>query len=93
MILSRTLAKGRIARGERPTWRAAWLPVAFDALCLALVFILGFRPFQHLTDSMNFPTWATIAALFGLGFIPIQVVLISSSLWASKSRFKDEDAV
>jgi len=91
MILSRTLAKGRIARGERPIWIAAWLPVAFDASCLALVFIFGFGPFQGLTDSMNFPIWATITALFGLGFIPIQVVLISSSLWASKSRFKDEN--
>jgi hypothetical protein len=91
MILSRTLAKARIVRGERPSWGAAWTPVAFDAACLFAVFILLNRPFQALTEMLHFPVWATAAALLALGFIPIQAVLITSSLWASKSRWTDTD--
>lgn len=92
MILSRTLAKARIARGVRPGRVAAWLPVAFDAACLALVFVALWAPFTDLTQTLNFPLWATIVALLALGFIPIQAVLIFSSLWAAKSRWTDTDA-
>lgn len=90
MILSRTLAKRRIAAGVRPSWGAAWAPVAFDAACLIAVFVLLFGPFQTLTETLSFPLWGTIAALFALGFIPTQAVLIFSSLWAARSRFKDD---
>lgn len=93
MILSRTLAKTRIARSERPSWGAAWGPVVFDAACLVFVFVMLYRPFQGLVETLNFPVWATAAALLALGFIPIQAVLIFSSLWASKSRWLDKDAV
>lgn len=93
MLLSRTLAKQRIARGERPGWGAAWAPVAFDAACLVAVFVLLFSPFQTLTEAFDFPVWATIAALFAIGFIPVQAVLIFSSLWAAKSRFSDDTDV
>jgi hypothetical protein len=91
MILSRTLAKRRIAAGVRPSWGAAWGPVAVDAACLMLMFAILYRPFQTLTETLNFPVWATAAALLALGFIPIQAVLIFSSLWASKSRWTDKD--
>lgn len=91
MILSRTLAKRRIAAGVRPSWGAAWGPVAFDAACLVVIFALLFGPFQTLTQQFAFPTWATVTALFALGFIPIQAVLIFSSLWAAKSRFVEND--
>ena len=91
MILSRTLAKARIARGERPTWLAAWGPVGFDAASLAILFWIAFGPFQRLTVNMDLPLWATIVALFAIAFIPIQAVLIFSSLWAAKSRFIEED--
>ncbi len=89
MILSRTLAKRRIAAGVRPSWGAAWGPVGFDAACLVLAFVLLYRPFQSLTETFNFPVWATIVALLSLGFIPVQAVLIFSSLWAAKSRWRD----
>ena len=92
MLLSRTLAKSRIANGERPSWAAAWVPVAFDAACLVFAFVILYRPFQLVTETLNFPTWATAAALLALGFIPIQAVLIFSSLWANKSRWLDKDA-
>ncbi len=91
MILSRAIAKRRIADGKRPSWVGAWAPVAFDAACLIAVFWVLFDPFQTLTSQFNFPTWATVATLFALGFIPVQAVLIFSSLWASKSRFRDDD--
>lgn len=91
MILSRTLAKARIARGDRPGWLAAYAPVAFDAACLALVFVLAWGPFSTFAETQNFPLWATIAAMLALGFIPIQAVLIFSSLWAAKSRWTDGD--
>ncbi|MDE0968304.1 MAG: hypothetical protein OSA51_02740 [Octadecabacter sp.] len=91
MILSRTLAKRRIAAGVRPTWSAAWLPVVFDAVCLIFVFLVLFRPFQFLTDTFSFPIWVTIITLLAIGFIPVQAVLIFSSLWAAKSRYIDND--
>ena len=91
MILSRTLAKRRIAAGVRPSWGAAWGPVMFDAACLVAVFILLWSPFQSFADGLNLPLWATIAALLAVGFIPIQAVLIFSSLWAAKSRWTDTD--
>lgn len=90
MLLSRTLAKRRIAAGVRPGWPAAWGPVAFDAACLLTVFVVAFRPFQMLTQTLDFPLWAIGLALFILAFIPTQVVLIVSSLWAAKSRFHDD---
>lgn len=93
MILSRTLAKRRIAAGVRPSWGAAWAPVGFDAACLLVIFALLFAPFQTATQSFNFPLWATIVALFALAFIPVQAVLIFSSLWAAKSRFSEDPDV
>ncbi|WP_296419900.1 hypothetical protein [Pseudooctadecabacter sp.] len=91
MILSRTLARARIARGDRPGWAAAWGPVAFDAACLVGVFLLAYGPFRSLVDRFDMPVWAVVTALLALGFIPAQAVLIFSSLWAAKSRFSDED--
>jgi len=89
MILSRTLAKRRIAHGTRPSWLAAWAPVAFDAAFLVVIFVLAFRPFQMLVQAFDMPTWAIALSLLLLGFIPIQGVLIFSSLWAAKSRWTD----
>ena len=89
MILSRTLARRRIAAGVRPGWIGAWGPVAADALILFAVLALAYPPFRTLAAALDFPVWATIAALFALGFIPIQGVLIVSALWAAKSRWED----
>lgn len=88
MILSRTLAKGRIAKGVRPSFFGAWGLVLADALLLVLLFALLWSPFRQLTA--DWPIWATSAALFAVGFIPIQGVLITSALWAAKSRWEDQ---
>jgi len=91
MILSRTLAKRRIAAGVRPGWGAAWGPVGFDAACLVIAFFVLVAPFQALVNTMDAPVWAIVAALLLLGFVPVQTVLIFSSLWAAKSRWIDMD--
>ena len=90
MLLSQTLAKARIARGERPSFLAAYGPVAFDAALTVFVFVILFRPFQALVEAYDAPVWASVTALLAFGFIPAQAVLIFSSLWAAKSRFTDE---
>ncbi len=92
MIISRTIARRRIAAKQRPSWFGAWGLVGLDALALIVIFALLWSPFQTLTATFNFPTWATAAALFAVGFIPMQAVLILSSLWAAKSRWDDGDA-
>ncbi len=91
MILSYTIARRRIAAGRRPSWFGAWGLVGADALALAVVFALLWGPFQNLTAALDFPTWARVAALFAVCFIPMQAVLILSSLWAAKSRWDDDD--
>lgn len=91
MILSRTIARHRIAAGVRPGWIAAWAPVAFDAACLLFAFVLLYRPFQTLVQTNDMPVWVISVTLLVVGFIPVQVVLIVSSLWAAKSRFKDDE--
>lgn len=93
MILSRTLAKRRIAAGVRPSRGAAWGPVMFDGACLAGLFILLWSPFQALATGLNLPLWAKIAALLAVGFIPVQAVLIISSLWATKSRWTETEPI
>ena len=92
MLVSRTLAKRRIAAGVRPGWLAAWGPVALDAACLVAVFVLAFGPFRSLVAALEMPRGALIAALVALAFIPMQGVLIVSSLWAARSRWRDREA-
>ena len=90
MLLSRTLAKARIARGERPSFLAAYGPVAFDAGLTVFAFVIAYRPFQALVQTFDAPVWVIVTALLAIGFIPAQAVLIFSSLWAAKSRYQDE---
>ena len=92
MLLSRSLAKARIARGERPGWIAAWAPVGFDTGVVVFIYVLAYGPFQSVVETQDWPIWLIVLTLFLCGFVPTQAVLIISSLWASKSRFKDIDA-
>lgn len=88
MIISRQVAKGRIAHSVRPSFFGAWGLVLADAVILAALFALLWSPFRTLTT--DWPSWGTAAALFAVGFIPIQGVLITSALWAAKSRWIEE---
>ena len=87
MILSRALGRGRVARGERPGWLAAWGPVAVDAaLTLSLAGLVAVTLAGALQTA---PLWLLVAALFALVFLPVQAVLIVSAMWAARSRWAD----
>jgi len=86
MILSRAIARRRIATGVRPGWFGAWGLVAFDAAALLMVFAVMLPP---LFSNVTMPVWLTIIVLFAVVFVPMQAVLIVSSLWAAKSRWRD----
>ena len=87
MLLSRALGRGRVARGERPGWFAAWGPVAVDAgLTLSLAGLVAVTLASALQTA---PLWLLVAALFALVFLPVQAVLIVSAMWAARSRWAD----
>jgi hypothetical protein len=89
MLLSRTIARRRIAAGDTPGWFAAWGLVAADAMIFCTIaglsapYIVG-----GLAESRG--AWVYVA-LFAIYFIPMQGVLIISALWAAKSRWVDVD--
>lgn len=89
MLVSRTLARKNIAAGVRPTWLGAWGPVIADAV---LFFgIAGFSaPFivGGLADEKG--AWVYVA-LFAIYFIPMQLVLITSAMWAARSRWSEDE--
>lgn len=88
MILSRTIARRRIALRKRPTFWGAWNLVFADALILAGIITLLVTRFRARMEVSEFEpaTWMMIISLVLFIFIPSQVVLILSSLWAAKSR-------
>lgn len=88
MIISRTLAKRRIAHNVRPGFFAAWLPVLADALCLTAVLILLWAPVMWIVGDAALPV--IVGVFFIVYFIPAQVVIITSSMWATRSRWNDD---
>lgn len=89
MIISRTIAKYRIAQGDHPKWIAAWLPVLADGAVLFALLYLFFPFVSSLTEGLVLG-WV-FALFFVLYFIPIQIVLILSALWAARSRNTHDD--
>ena len=88
MIASRLIARKRIAAGSRPSWFGAWGPVMFDAV--VFFSIAGFSaPLIVGGLAASKGAWV-YAALFAIYFIPMQIVLITSAMWAAKSRWCDE---
>ena len=90
MILSRTLARARIARGERPGFLAAWGPVLWDALAYVAAAVLVWPLLRALLDGASVA--ATVLVLTGVYFLPGQAILIVSALWATRSRWQDRDS-
>ena len=90
MILSRHIARRRIAAGVRPGWFAAWGPVAVDALSLVAVLVLLLRLAGPAV--FDWPVWGAVAALVLLVFVPVQLVLGLSAFWATRSRWVDQAA-
>lgn len=90
MIVSRTLAKHRIANGMHPNWVEAWAPVLVDGV---LLFILLYGLFPWVSATLDGLALGWIfTAFFLLYFVPIQLVLILSALWAAKSRNTHDEA-
>ena len=89
MLISRTLARKRIAAGHRPSFKAAWLPVAVDTILIALVAVLLWNPALTLVYVMQFNIITTIMFLFVVIYAPVQIVIIVSTIWAVRSRWDD----
>tara|TARA_R110002051_G_scaffold73277_1_gene133121 strand:+ start:3707 stop:3976 length:270 start_codon:yes stop_codon:yes gene_type:complete len=89
MIISRTLARKRIALCVRPSWFEAWGPVMADAV---LFFAIAGFSAPYIVGELAASQGAWVyAALFAIYFIPMQIVLIVSAMWAARSRWHDDD--
>lgn len=90
MFLSRTIARRRIAEGITPGRVAAWGLVAADA---ALFFGIAGLSAPYVVGGLATAIGGWVyAALFAIYFIPMQGILITSALWAAKSRWIDDPA-
>ena len=88
MLISRTLARRRIDAAQRPAFLAAWVPVWIDlALVTGLCGIIWWMAF----GTSNFHLAVIILTGFFLFFLPVQAVVIVSSMWAAKSRWQDPE--
>lgn len=91
MIISRILARKRIAAGLRPSFKAAWLPVAADIILISLLLAVLFLPAVSLTIVMNLSLFWRILALMLLIYAPLQIVIIVSTIWAVRSRWEEKE--
>lgn len=91
MIISRIVARKRIAAGVRPSFKAAWLPVAADVVIIALVLAMLFLPAVTLTLIMQLTLFWRILLLMVLIYAPFQIVIIVSTIWAVRSRWEEKE--
>ncbi|MEM9786667.1 MAG: hypothetical protein AAFY14_02140 [Pseudomonadota bacterium] len=91
MILSRILARKRIAAGIRPSFKAAWAPVAFDVVVIGLTLALMFLPAVSLTIVMELTLFWRILLLMVVIYAPLQIVIIVSTIWAVRSRWEEKE--
>ncbi len=91
MIISRTLARKRIAAGYRPSFKAAWGPVAADIILVTFVVALLWQPALTFVYVMQLPLVTTILFLMLVIYAPVQIVIIVSTIWAVRSRWEEKD--
>ena len=91
MIVSRLLARKRIAAGVRPSFKAAWLPVAVDVIVIAILLAMLWQPALTFIYVMEFSLPATIIVLMVVIYAPLQIVIIVSTIWAVRSRWEEKD--
>ncbi len=91
MIISRTLARKRIATGERPSFKAAWLPVAADVLIIALLLAALWNPALTFIYLMQLSLFWLVLFLMAVIYAPLQIVIIVSTIWAVRSRWEDKE--
>ncbi len=92
MFISRTIARKRIKAGVRPSFKAAWLPVAADIIIIALILAILFLPAVTLTIVMQLTLFWRILALMVLIYAPLQIVIIVSTIWAVRSRWEEKES-
>ena len=90
MILSKILARRRIAAGERPSLKAAWLPVIFDIVAITLVLALLWTPLLTVAYLAELKLLGTILLFFLAVYLPFHLIVAISTTWAVRSRWKDE---
>ena len=91
MIISRTLARKRIAAGVRPSFKAAWLPVAADVLIIALLLAALWNPALTFIYLMQLSLFWLVLFLMAVIYAPLQIVIIVSTIWAVRSRWEDKE--
>jgi hypothetical protein len=89
MILSRTLARRRIAAGVTPSFRAAWLPVIFDMALIAGVLALVWQPLLAALAGLSLG-WTIVTLLLAI-YLPFQIIAIAATIWAVRSRWQQKD--
>ncbi|WP_373635141.1 hypothetical protein [Yoonia sp. SS1-5] len=90
MLISRIIARKRIAAGIRPSFKEAWLPVAADVVLISLLLALLFLPAVTLTIIMQLTLFWRILLLMVLIYAPFQIVIIVSTIWAVRSRWEEK---
>ena len=90
MIASLIAGRGRVRRGERPSWLGAWGLVGLDFAALLAVFALIFEPLMTWLNASQPGQVATLAVMVAVFFVPLQAVLITSALWAARSRWEEK---
>jgi len=91
VLISRTIARKRIAAGERPSFKAAWLPVAADIVIIALVLAALWQPALTFVYVMQLPLFWLVLFLMAVIYAPLQIVIIVSTIWAVRSRWEDKE--
>jgi glucan phosphoethanolaminetransferase (alkaline phosphatase superfamily) len=91
VIISRTLARKRIAAGVRPSFKAAWLPVAADVLIIALLLAALWNPALTFIYLMQLSLFWLVLFLMAVIYAPLQIVIIVSTIWAVRSRWEDKE--
>ena len=92
MIVSRLLARKRIAAGIRPSFKAAWLPVAVDVVIIAILLAMLWQPALTFVYVMELSLPLTIIVLMVVIYAPLQIVIIVSTIWAVRSRWEEKES-
>ncbi len=93
MIISRILARKRIKSGIRPSFKAAWLPVAADVIIISLLLAMLFLPAASLALVMGLTLFWRILFLMVVIYAPLQIVIIVSTIWAVRSRWEEKESI
>lgn len=92
MILSRIIARRRIAAGNQPSFIAAWGPVLADIAIISALLAMLWQPLLTAIYVAGLPLYGTILVLLFAIYLPFQIVAVISTIWAVKSRWIEEDS-